>query len=86
MPADEGAAVVPVLIDVPFSNHAREVIEPLATTPGVAVNVVVPAVPLLGDIVGCEVKDAAGVGVGVPPASAAVSRISNCARMLATEA
>ncbi|KHA65318.1 hypothetical protein NI18_03320 [Sphingomonas sp. Ant20] len=71
MPDDAGDAAMPVLITVPLIVHDRAVIEPLLTLPAVAVNVVAPAVPVLGLILGCEMKDGAGVGVTVAAVTAA---------------
>ena len=51
---------MPVLITVPLMVHDRAVIDPLLTLPAVAVKVVVPAVPVFGLMLGCEVKDGAG--------------------------
>ena len=73
-----------MLITEPLSDQARDVIEPLLTAPGVAVYVVVPAVPVEGLTVGCEVKAGAGkaavatvtcctVDCVVPPGPVAVS-------------
>ncbi|MBB3586013.1 hypothetical protein FHY04_000863 [Sphingomonas sp. BK481] len=65
VPDDAGDAVRPVLITVPLMVHDRAVTDPLLTLPAVAAKVVVPAVPVFGLMLGCEVKDGAGVGVTV---------------------
>ena len=54
----------------PLSDQARDVIVPLLTAPGVAVYVVVPAVPVDGLIVGCAVKAGA--------TAAAVATVTCC--------
>ena len=62
---------MPVLMTVPLIVHDRDATEPLLTLPAVAVNVVVPAVPLAGLMLGCDVNAGAGVGVVVAAVTAA---------------
>ena len=62
---------MPVLITAPLIAHDRDVIEPLLTVPAVAVNVVGPAVPVFGLMLGCVVNAGAGVGVTLAAVTAA---------------
>ncbi|KQN20844.1 hypothetical protein ASE89_15320 [Sphingomonas sp. Leaf30] len=63
--------MIPVLITVPLIVHDRDVTDPSLTLPAVAVNVVGPAVPVFGLMLGCEVKAGAGAGVTVAAVTAA---------------
>ncbi|KQN11547.1 hypothetical protein ASE89_14255 [Sphingomonas sp. Leaf30] len=60
-----------MLMTVPLIVHDRDATAPLLTLPAVAVKVVAPAVPVFGLMLGCEVKDGAGVGVTVAAVTAA---------------